>query len=153
MELVQTRMVTSNVAGLAGFYAALVGADVVVNDYYVEVPTGAQRVALSRMRFSELDGRCGPPAGVRVGEVILDFQTGDLNATHRRLAALGVDWVMAPTLQPWGRRSMLLRDPEGHLVNVFADTEVDTEIDKKPDKATDKATDKRTVKKTDKEGA
>jgi uncharacterized glyoxalase superfamily protein PhnB len=53
----------------------------------------------------------------------LDFQTGDLDAAHSRLGALGVDWVMGPTLQPWGRRSMLLRDPEGHLVNVFAEEE------------------------------
>jgi hypothetical protein len=123
MELVQSRMVTSDVAGLAGFYGALVGVEVVVNDYYVEVPTGAQRVALSRMRFSELDRRCGQPAGVRAGEVVLDFQTGDLDFAHARLNAIGVDWVMPPTLQPWGRRSMLLRDPEGHLVSVFANKE------------------------------
>jgi uncharacterized glyoxalase superfamily protein PhnB len=128
MELVQSRIVTCDVAGLAAFYASLVGgdgadADVVVNDYYVEVPTGAQRVALSRMRFSELDGQCGPPVGVHAGEVVLDFQTPDLDEAHSRLHALSVDWVMGPTLQPWGRRSMLLRDPEGHLVNVFAKKE------------------------------
>jgi hypothetical protein len=130
MELVQSRLVTSDVAGLAGFYATLVGVEIVVNDYYVEVPTGAQRVALSRMHFSELDRRyrrCGPPSGVRAGEVVLDFQTCDLDATHAHLDAIGVEWVMPPTLQPWGRRSMLLRDPEGHLVNVVADKESDKE--------------------------
>jgi uncharacterized glyoxalase superfamily protein PhnB len=124
MQLVQSRIVTGDVTGLAGFYADLVGAEVVVNDYYVEVPTGAQRVALSRMRFSELDGQCcAPPVGVRAGEVVLDFQSDDLDTTHARLVTLGVDWVMGPSLQPWGRRSMLLRDPEGHLVNVFAKKE------------------------------
>ena len=110
-------------AGLAGFYASLVSAEVVVDDYYVGIPTAAQRVAVSRMRFSELDGQCGPPAGVAAGEVVLDFQTEDLDAAYARLGALGVDWVMGPTLQPWGRRSMLLRDLEGHLVNVFAKKE------------------------------
>jgi uncharacterized glyoxalase superfamily protein PhnB len=123
MELVQSRIVTGDVAGLAGFYASLVGAAVVVNDYYVEIPTGGQRVALSRMRFSEVDDRCCAPACLRAGEVVLDFQSEDLDAAHARLGALGVDWVMRPTLQPWGRRSMLLRDPEGHLVNVFAKKE------------------------------
>jgi hypothetical protein len=28
--------------------------------------------------------------------------------------------VMPPTNMPWGNRSMLLRDPDGTLVNVFS---------------------------------
>ena len=40
MELVQSRIVTDDVAGLAAFYARLVDTSVVLNDYYVEVPTG-----------------------------------------------------------------------------------------------------------------
>ena len=31
----------------------------------------------------------------------------------------GVELVTAPTTMPWGNRSMLLRDPDGTLVNVF----------------------------------
>jgi uncharacterized glyoxalase superfamily protein PhnB len=27
---------------------------------------------------------------------------------------------MSPKTQPWGSRSMIFRDPEGHLVNVFS---------------------------------
>jgi uncharacterized glyoxalase superfamily protein PhnB len=120
MELVQSRLVTDDVAGLAGFYAALLDAHAVPNDYYVEVATPGQRVGLSRMRYSDLQqGSCGPPEGVDLGAVILDFAAHDLDEEHDRIAALGVDWLMAPTLQPWGRRSMMLRDPEGHLINVF----------------------------------
>jgi ABC-2 type transport system ATP-binding protein len=91
MELVQSRMVTEDVAGLARFYAALVGVDVVVNDYYVEVPTPGQRVGLSRMRFSELEDGCGPPHGVDAGSVILDFATDDLDAQHGRTAVEAID--------------------------------------------------------------
>ena len=120
MELVQSRLVTDDVAGLACFYAALLDAHVVPNDYYVEVATRAQRVGLSRVRYSDLQqGACGPPEGVERGAVILDFAADNLDKEHDRIAALGVDWLMAPTLQPWGRRSMMLRDPEGHLINVF----------------------------------
>ncbi len=120
MELVQSRVVTNDVAGLARFYATLVDAVVVANDYYVEVPTAAQRIGISRMRYSDLtEGACGPPQGVELGALILDFAADDLDAEHERLWGLDVDWLMAPTLQPWGRRSMMLRDPEGHLINVF----------------------------------
>jgi predicted enzyme related to lactoylglutathione lyase len=126
MELVQSRLVTNDVAGMARFYAVLLDAPVVPNDYYVEVVTPAQRVGLSRMRYSELErGTCGPPQGVELGAVILDFAADDLDEEHDRIAALGVDWLMAPTLQPWGRRSMMLRDPEGHLINVFEKKEGD----------------------------
>jgi uncharacterized glyoxalase superfamily protein PhnB len=31
-----------------------------------------------------------------------------------------VDYVIAPTNQPWGNRSMLLRDPDGNLINIFS---------------------------------
>ncbi len=85
MELVQSRIVTDDVEGLAAFYARLTGTPVALNEYYVEVPAGAVSVGFSKCRFTE----CGA-------------------------------WVMLPTIQPWGNRSMIFRDPEGNLVSVFA---------------------------------
>lgn len=122
MELVQARIVTDDVAGLAAFYARLVGVPVALNEYYVEVPTGQMSVGFSRRRFTEYqEDRAVRPAGpAGPDEFILDFTTGDVDAEHPRVAALDVDWVMPPTTQPWGNRSMIFRDPSGHLVNVFA---------------------------------
>jgi uncharacterized glyoxalase superfamily protein PhnB len=123
MELVQGRIVTDEVATLASFYAELVGASVVVNDYYVEVPTRSLSIGFSRCRYTEEQataaGRCAS-AGAQRGELILDFVVDDVDRAYRRFGSLGVDWVMTPTTQPWGKRSMLFRDPEGHLVNVFS---------------------------------
>jgi len=36
------------------------------------------------------------------------------------VAGLGVDWLILPTTQPWGNRSMIFRDPAGNLINVFS---------------------------------
>ena len=122
MELVQARLVTEDVAGLAGFYQRLVGTAVPLNDYYVEVPAGPMSVGFSRRRFTEYcadAAQCREP-GQPPREVILDFMAGDVDAEYRRIAALGVDWVLRPATQPWGSRSMIFRDPEGHLVNVFS---------------------------------
>ena len=44
----------------------------------------------------------------------------DVDAEYPRVATLGVEWVMPPTTQPWGNRSMVFRDPAGNLVNVFS---------------------------------
>ena len=125
MELVQARLVTDDVERLAAFYARLVQAEVVLNEYYVEVPAGAASIGFSRQQFTErLDRR---PAALAAGgtqtrrdELILDFLSADVDSEHQRIAALGVDWVMPVTTQPWGNRSMIFADPRGNLVNVFS---------------------------------
>ena len=122
MELVQARLVTEDVAGLAGFYARLVGAEVPLNEYYVEVPAGPTSVGFSKRRFTEYRAAAaacpGPARPSR--EVILDFLVADVDAEYPRIAALGVGWVLPPTTQPWGSRLMIFNDPVGNLVNVFS---------------------------------
>jgi len=122
MDLVQSRIVTDDVAPLAAFYARLVRVPVVLNDYYVEVPAGAMSVGFSRCRFTEYreDQAACPGCPQRRTEIILDFQAGDVDAEYQRIAALSVDWVTPPTTQPWGNRSMIFRDPAGNLVSVFS---------------------------------
>ena len=124
MELVQSRIITDDVARLAGFYASLVGVPTALNDYYVEVQAGPASVGFSRRRFTEhRDDSCDHSAGTGRqprDEIILDFLVDDVDAEYPRIDALGVDWVMPPTTQPWGSRSMIYRDPAGNLVNVFS---------------------------------
>jgi predicted enzyme related to lactoylglutathione lyase len=122
MRLVQSRIVTDDVEGLAAFYASLVGVSVTLNGYYVEVPAGQVSVGFSKRRFTEYredDHPPGRPRGRR-DEVILDFEAGDVDAQCERIAGLGVAVMMPPTTQPWGNRSMIFRDPGGNLVNVFS---------------------------------
>jgi predicted enzyme related to lactoylglutathione lyase len=122
VELVQARLVTDDVAGLAAFYAGLIGARVPLNEYYVEVPAGPMTVGFSKRRFTEYCAAAaacpGPARPPR--EVILDFLVRDVDAEYPRIAAMGVGWVLPPTTQPWGSRSMIFNDPEGNLVNVFS---------------------------------
>jgi catechol 2,3-dioxygenase-like lactoylglutathione lyase family enzyme len=142
VELVQARLVTDDVAGLAAFYAGLVGARVPLNEYYVEVPAGPVTVGFSKRRFTEycaaaaacpglarplggaagsgpaLGGAAGPGQAER--ELVLDFLVADVDAEYARIAALGAGLILPPTTQPWGSRSMIFHDPEGNLVNVFS---------------------------------
>jgi catechol 2,3-dioxygenase-like lactoylglutathione lyase family enzyme len=119
MQFVQARFVTDDVAALAGHYGALLGAVAPLNDYYVELPAGPATLGFSRCRFTE-DRRA------RRGELILDFRVPDVDAEYPRIDALGAHWVFRPTDQPWGARSMMLRDPEGHLINVSSGLRRDT---------------------------
>jgi len=122
VELVQSRIVTDDVEELAAFYARLVGTPVVLNEYYVEVPAGPMSVGFSKRHFTEYgkETAARPHGQQRQNETILDFMAADVDAEYQRISALGVAWVMPPATQPWGNRSMIFRDPEGNLVNVFS---------------------------------
>lgn len=50
---------------------------------------------------------------------IIEFRVGDVDAEHARLV-LRPALVLPPKTPPWGNRSLLLRDSDGTLVNLFA---------------------------------
>lgn len=128
MELAQSRIVTDDVERLAAFYARLIGVPVTLNEYYVEVHAGPVSVGFSKRRFTEYHRNSPAAATDQAGdggldrrpEVILDFLVDDVDAEYERIKALGVEWVLPPTTQPWGNRNMIFRDPEGNLINIFS---------------------------------
>lgn len=120
MRLVQARLVTDDVEALAAFYAQLLAAQVPLNEYYVEVPAGPATIGFSKRRFTEYSEDDAARSGNPHGTLMLDFEVTDVDAEYRRIAGLRVEWVMPPTTQPWGNRSMIFRDPDGNLVNVFS---------------------------------
>jgi predicted enzyme related to lactoylglutathione lyase len=113
MRLAQARIVTDDVEGAATFYASVLGVQVHLNEYYVEVPAGAVTLGFSKARFTE----CGV---TEVPKVILDFEVEDVDIEFGRLDGLGLDWIQLPTTQPWGARSMTISGPGGVLLNVFS---------------------------------
>lgn len=65
-----------------------------------------------------------PPYPYPPGLPVWWFDDGDVDAVRERLASLAPESmpeiVLEPTDMPWGNRSMILRDPDGGLVNIFA---------------------------------
>ena len=51
---------------------------------------------------------------------IIEFLVGDVDAEYERLRDGLTDVVTEPTTMPWGNRSLLFRDPDGNLVNLFS---------------------------------
>ncbi|MBT2623664.1 VOC family protein, partial [Chryseobacterium sp. ISL-6] len=52
--------------------------------------------------------------------VIIEFMVEDVDADYERLAEyLQPYLVQKPTTMPWGNKSLLFRDPEGNLINLF----------------------------------
>ena len=54
MKLVQSRIVTDDVEGLAGFYTRLLGVPVALNEYYVEIEAGPAAGSQARTRSSSI---------------------------------------------------------------------------------------------------
>jgi catechol 2,3-dioxygenase-like lactoylglutathione lyase family enzyme len=44
-----------------------------------------------------------------------------VDACASELAAQGVAIVIPPTDQPWGHRTLFVRDPDGNVVEIYAE--------------------------------
>jgi catechol 2,3-dioxygenase-like lactoylglutathione lyase family enzyme len=62
----------------------------------------------------------GSTQGAGRGAYTMEFEVQDVDREYERLTGLGVTIVKPPTTQPWGRRSVWFRDPDGNVVNFNA---------------------------------
>lgn len=123
MNFVSTRIITGDVARLVAFYEATTGgtADWATEDF-AELTTPRATLAIGSTRTVGLfaPGSAGPAQN---RSVIIEFLVDDVDALYRELTASGAvpaaDFVNEPTTLPWGNRSLLVRDPDGNLVNFF----------------------------------
>ena len=108
---------TANVASLARFYQAVTGVAPLGSDEYVELRWAGATLSISSLSAVKLlGGAAGFPSTNR--STILDFEVEDVDTERTRLEGVVVDWVLEPTTQPWGNRSMSFRDPDGNLVEI-----------------------------------
>ena len=120
MRLQQTRLVTSDVSRLSAFYEAVTGAPKGrATDVYVEFASAAEGLAIAGGPAAQVYGE-GVVAPAQNRSAILDFEVSDVDAEYERLKPIVKDWVMPPTVMPWGNRVILFRDPDGNLINMFA---------------------------------
>lgn len=118
MKLASTRIVTQDVPALARFYQSVTGVAPVGNEDFVEIRTAGSVLAICSQRSVEQDNASAAVAAAN-RSVILEFEVEDVDAEQARLRTLIPEWVLEPTTQPWGNRSMLFRDPDGNLINVY----------------------------------
>ena len=120
MKFAYTRIVTGDVQGLTRFYKEITRiAPMVFNDAYVEFPNDGTALAISSQHTMELHG-AGATAPASNRSIVMDFEVDDVDQERARIGAIIGEFVLEPTNQPWGNRSMLFRDPDGNLINFFA---------------------------------
>ena len=119
MNLASIRLVTKDLDSLVSFYTMLTGAAAArVAPDFAEIRLEGAIVAISTERAVQ-QFNVGAATAAANRSAILEFQVNDVDAVRTRLTDAPINYVMQPTDQPWGNRSMLLRDPDGNLINIF----------------------------------
>ncbi|GAA1250922.1 VOC family protein [Kitasatospora nipponensis] len=119
MDFVSTRIITGDIARLVDFYERATGVRAQWStEDFAELRTAGATLAIGSDRTVALFAPgCARPAENH--SVIIEFLVADVDAVHRDLAGSVAEFVTEPTTMPWGNRSLLLRDPDGNLVNFF----------------------------------
>ena len=122
MHLASIRIITADVDRLVAFYEAVTGLTAARHTPdFAELRTLGATLAIGSTRTLALFGGAAVAKAAANRSAIIEFQVDDVDAEHARLAPdIGPALVQPPTTMPWGNRSLLLRDPDGTLVNLFA---------------------------------
>lgn len=120
MKFSSIRLVTNEFKRLIAFYQKLSGIEPLhLEDGSAEVRfEGAVLAITSEKLIQRFNAGAATAAANR--SVILEFQVDDVDAVWSRMRGAGVEIVMAPKIMAWGHCSLLLRDPDANLVNVFS---------------------------------
>ncbi|MFL5997303.1 MAG: VOC family protein [Streptomyces sp.] len=119
MKFVSIRIITSDVARLVEFYERATGVRATwATEDFAELDTVGATLAIAGTNTVPLFA----PGSARPADnhsVITEFLVDDVDRVHQDLTGFVTDFVNGPTTMPWGNRSLLLRDPDGNLINFF----------------------------------
>ncbi|MEU8610519.1 VOC family protein [Actinoplanes sp. NPDC048791] len=119
MNIVSIRIITADAARLVAFYEQVTGVQAHwLTEDFAELTTERATLAIGSTRTVDLFA----PGAARPADnhtVIIEFLVDDVDVVYRGLAGRVDEVVAEPTTMPWGNRSLLVRDPDGNLVNFF----------------------------------
>ncbi len=111
VKRIVANIASQSVPEVAAFYADLFGLEVAMDHGWINTLT-APTTATTQVSIAS-EGGSGTPVPN------LSIEVEDVDATHARALALGVEVVYPPTNEPWGVRRFYIRDPAGTLLNIL----------------------------------
>ncbi|MGF6958923.1 VOC family protein [Paraburkholderia youngii] len=120
MKFASVRVGTPDLERLVEFYQRLSGIEAIrLADGFAAMRFEGSTLAISSEHLTKLFN-AGAATAAADQSAILEFEVEDVDAVFERMNASGTNIVMPTTLMAWGNRSLLLRDPDGNLVNIFS---------------------------------
>ena len=124
MDFVSVRVITDDVERLTTFWEQVTGLPATRPvPVFAELRTPAGTIAIGAPVTVGMLGDAAPVPGQN-RSAFIELRVDDVDAAWERIKGLVPatvpEIVLEPTDMPWGNRSMILRDPDGGLVNLFA---------------------------------
>jgi len=108
-------------AAMRGFYEEVLGFPLLreLGAAWVEYQIGPNTLALAQPKRLASDLRT-PPGSASL-QLAFKVSRDDVDRCAEELARKGVALVEPPTDQPFGHRTLFFRDPDGNLLEIFAE--------------------------------
>jgi catechol 2,3-dioxygenase-like lactoylglutathione lyase family enzyme len=122
MNLVSIRIITGDVSRLVKFYEYVTEMPVVqYTPDFAELQTKSATLAIGSTNTLQFFGGNEIAKAAHNRSAIIEFKVDDVEKDYERLAGYLQDYIVQePTTMPWGNKSLLFRDPDGNLVNLFS---------------------------------
>lgn len=124
MTLASTVLLTDRIERLANFYEILLQqAPTWHRDDYAAFETDGSTLALFTVAGHDKHIRAGAATAGKNQSMKIELGVQSIQETYRRLQENEepYDWVRSPPAEmPWDTRIVVLRDPDGHLIELFA---------------------------------
>jgi predicted enzyme related to lactoylglutathione lyase len=118
VDLASVRMITDDLEPVVQFYERVTGVSAVwPAPVFAELHLPSCTIAFGHTQTAQLFNDAARPADNHT--VIIEFVVDDVDGEYERLKDFVGEWVQEPTTMPWGNRSILFRDPDGNLINLF----------------------------------
>ena len=103
------------------FYEDILGFRLIreLSPSWIEYRVGANTLALARPRLTAADA--GTPNGSASLQLAFKVSAAEVDQCAEELVRQGVDLLSPPTNQAFGHRTVFFRDPDGNLLEVFAE--------------------------------
>jgi predicted enzyme related to lactoylglutathione lyase len=121
MNLVSIRIITANIENLVPFYEQITGIQAIrYTPDFAELKTATATIAIGSIRTLQFFGGESVAQPAENRSAIIEFLTDDVDREFKRLQSFLSSYLLQePTMMPWGNKSLLFRDPDGNLINLF----------------------------------
>jgi catechol 2,3-dioxygenase-like lactoylglutathione lyase family enzyme len=112
-----------DMAAMRAFYEGVMGFPLerTLGDNWIEFRIGSNILALADPGVTVAAKDAPLPEGSAALQLAFRVSPGDVDACATELAERGVSIVSPPTDQAWGHRTLFFRDPDGNVLEIYAD--------------------------------